>query len=188
MRSESERRHLLPIWSGRPFLLNRKMSGKQAYRRTSHINGYVCPAKRLSTGWDASTAVFRNMKIISCFRLRSCFELFEMFFEVKKSSFYSRFFSQTAPPAIFLGRSGRTWSFSLSTQRPNRGQSNLFGLSRWAAGGDCLKSIITTSEDWKFVVAPVVGHGLFCSRRDFSDSLGGGSLLLTFKQTIQNCF
>ena len=41
-------------------------------------------------------------------------------------------------------------------------------------GGDCLKSIITTSEDWKFVVAPAVGYGLFCSRRDFSDSLGGG--------------
>jgi len=56
------------------------------------------------------------MKIISYFRLRSCFELFEMFFEVKKSSFYSRFFSQTAPLAIFLGRSGRTGSFSLSTQ------------------------------------------------------------------------
>ena len=29
--------------------------------------------------------------------LRSCFDLFEMFFEVKKSSFSSRFFSQTAP-------------------------------------------------------------------------------------------
>ena len=37
------------------------------------------------------------MKIISYFRLRSCFELFEMFFEVKKSSFSSRFFSQIAP-------------------------------------------------------------------------------------------
>ena len=29
--------------------------------------------------------------------LRSCFDLFEMFFEVKKSSFSSRFFSQIAP-------------------------------------------------------------------------------------------
>ena len=29
--------------------------------------------------------------------LRSCFNLFEMFFEVKKSSFSSRFFSQIAP-------------------------------------------------------------------------------------------
>ena len=47
------------------------------------------------------------------------------------------------------------------------------GLSR-SDWGDCLKSIITTSEDWKFVVAPAVGYGLFCSRRDFSDSLGGG--------------
>jgi len=28
---------------------------------------------------------------------RSCFDLFEMFFEVKKSSFSSRFFSQIAP-------------------------------------------------------------------------------------------
>ena len=41
-------------------------------------------------------------------------------------------------------------------------------------GGDCLKSIITTFVDWKFVVAPAVGYGLFCSRRDFSDSLGVG--------------
>ena len=30
-------------------------------------------------------------------RLRSCFDLFEMFFEVKESSFSSRFFSQIAP-------------------------------------------------------------------------------------------
>ena len=29
--------------------------------------------------------------------IRSCFDLFEMFFEVKKSSFSSRFFSQIAP-------------------------------------------------------------------------------------------
>jgi len=29
--------------------------------------------------------------------LRSCFELFEMFFEVKRPSFSSRFFSQIAP-------------------------------------------------------------------------------------------
>jgi len=29
--------------------------------------------------------------------LRSCFDLFEMFFEVKKSPFSSRFFSQIAP-------------------------------------------------------------------------------------------
>jgi len=29
--------------------------------------------------------------------IRSCFDLFEMFFEVKKSPFSSRFFSQIAP-------------------------------------------------------------------------------------------
>ena len=47
--------------------------------------------------------------------LRSCFDLFEMFFEVKKSSFSSRFFSQTAPlssleeavePEVFHSRPG----------------------------------------------------------------------------------
>ena len=47
--------------------------------------------------------------------LRSCFDLFEMFFEVKKSSFSSHFFSQTAPlssleeavePEVFHSRPG----------------------------------------------------------------------------------
>ena len=46
---------------------------------------------------------------------------------------------------------------------------------RYFQGGDCLKSKSTPSEDWKFVVSPVVGYRLFNSRRDFSDSLGGGT-------------
>ena len=36
-------------------------------------------------------------EILSELKVRSCFDLFEMFFEVKKSSFSSRFFSQIAP-------------------------------------------------------------------------------------------
>ena len=40
---------------------------------------------------------FKVMQVIFYILLRSCFDLFEMFFEVKESSFSSRFFSQIAP-------------------------------------------------------------------------------------------
>ena len=68
-----------------------------------------------------------------------------MFFEVKKSSFSSRFLSQTTSLSS-LGRSGRNWSFSLSTQRPIRGQSNLFGLPRWAAGKELALNLQTNNS------------------------------------------
>ena len=45
-------------------------------------------------------------------------------------------------------------------------------------GRDCLKSKSPPCEDWKFVVAPVVGYRLFNSSRDFSDSLGRGKPVL----------
>ena len=80
--------------------------------------------------------------------LRSCFELFEMFFEVKKSSFSSRFFSQIAP---------------LSS----------------------LEEAVETEVFHSQPSARTEGN------RTCSDCRGeqqGKSLLLTFKQTIQNSF
>ena len=53
---------------------------------------------------------------------------------------------QSDSTAIFLGRSGRNWSFLLSTQRPNRGQSNLFGLPRWAAGKELALNLQTNNS------------------------------------------
>ena len=81
-------------------------------------------------------------------RLRSCFELFEMFFEVKRSSFSSRFFSQIA---------------ALSS----------------------LEEAVETEVFHSQPSARTEGN------RTCSDCRGeqqGKSLLLTFKQTIQNSF
>ena len=44
----------------------------------------------------------------------------------------------------------------------------------WGRGGDCLKSQIFLSENRKSVSGLVSGYGVFQSREDFSDSLGGG--------------
>jgi len=46
---------------------------------------------------DSQGLNYKYTKLIGKLTLRSCFELFEMFFEVKRSSFSSRFFSQIAP-------------------------------------------------------------------------------------------
>ena len=75
---------------------------KDLFRIPEEVFFYVyVPPECYGKSWGKS-------KTDQALNLRSCFELFEMFFEVKKSSFYSRFFSQTAPLPIFLGRSGRT--------------------------------------------------------------------------------
>ena len=52
----------------------------------------LCFTNLCTLGLLAIIRQFNNASII-----RSCFDLFEMFFEVKKSSFSSRFFSQIAP-------------------------------------------------------------------------------------------
>ena len=49
------------------------------------------------------------------------------------------------------------------------GQSGIDGVE----GGDCLKSQIFLSENRKSVSGLVSGYGVFQSREDFSDSLGG---------------
>ena len=45
----------------------------------------------------------------------------------------------------------------------------------WGRGGDCLKSQIFLSENRKSVSGLVSGYGVFQSREDLSDSLGGGN-------------
>jgi len=103
--------------------------------------------------------------------LRSCLDLFEMFFEVKKSSFSSRFFSQTAPlssleeavvPEVFHSRPGD------------------------------IRHLVNISA---YFVETEVFHSQPGARtegnRTCSDCRGeqqGKNLLLTFKQTIQNSF
>jgi len=126
--------------------------------------------------------------------LRSCFDLFEMFFEVKKSSFSSRFFSQTAPlssleeavvPEVFHSRPGDI--------------RHLVNISAYfvetevfhSQPGD-IRHLVNISA---YFVETEVFHSQPGARtegnRTCSDCRGeqqGKSLLLTFKQTIQNSF
>ena len=64
---------------------------KDLFRIPEEVFFYVyVPPECYGKSWGKS-------KTDQALNLRSCFELFEMFFEVKKSSFSSRFFSQIAP-------------------------------------------------------------------------------------------
>ena len=64
---------------------------KDLFRIPEEVFFYVyVPPECYGKSWGKS-------KTDQASNLRSCFELFEMFFEVKNSSFSSRFFSQIAP-------------------------------------------------------------------------------------------
>ena len=103
--------------------------------------------------------------------LRSCFDLFEMFFEVKKSSFSSHFFSQTAP----LSSLEEAVEPEVFHSQPSD-----------------IRHLVNISA---YFVETEVFHSQPGARtegnRTCSDCRGeqqGKSLLLTFKQTIQNSF
>jgi len=125
--------------------------------------------------------------------LRSCFDLFEMFFEVKKSSFSSRFFSQTAPlssleeavePEVFHSQPGdirhlvNISAYSVETEvfHSQPGDIRHFNISAYFVETEVFHSQPSARTE---------------GNRTCSDCRGeqqGKSLLLTFKQTIQNSF
>ena len=125
--------------------------------------------------------------------LRSCFDLFEMFFEVKKSSFSSRFFSQTAPlssleeavePEVFHSQPSAIRHFNISAYSV---ETEVFH----SQPGD-IRHLVNISA---YFVETEVFHSQPGARtegnRTCSDCRGeqqGKNLLLTFKQTIQNSF
>ena len=126
--------------------------------------------------------------------LRSCFDLFEMFFEVKKSSFSSRFFSQTAPlssleeavePEVFHSQPGDI--------------RHLVNISAYFVETEVFHSQPSDIRHLVNISAYFVETEVFHSQpgartegnRTCSDCRGEQqrkSLLLTFKQTIQNSF
>ena len=125
--------------------------------------------------------------------LRSCFDLFEMFFEVKKSSFSSHFFSQTAPlssleeavePEVFHSQPGAI--------------RHLINISAYFVETEVFHSQPSAIRHFNisaYSVETEVFHSQPSARtegnRTCSDCRGeqqGKSLLLTFKQTIQNSF
>ena len=131
-----------------------------------------------------------NMKKI----LEAVFELFEMFFEVKKSSFSSRFFSQTAPlssleeavePEVFHSQPGDI--------------RHLVNISAYfvetevfhSQPGD-IRHLVNISA---YSVETEVFHSQPGARTEGNRTCSvcrgeqqGKNLLLTFKQTIQNSF
>ena len=103
--------------------------------------------------------------------LRSCLELFELFFEVNKSSFSSRFFSQTAPLSS-LEEAVETEVFH---SQPGAIR-HLVNISAYSVETEVFHSQPGARTE---------------GNRTCSDCRGeqqGKSLLLTFKQTIQNSF
>ena len=136
-----------------------------------------------------------NLRLLIFFMLlRSCFDLFEMFFEVKKSSFSSRFFSQKAPlsslegavePEVFHSRPGDI--------------RHLVNISAYFVETEVFHSQSSDIRHLVNISAYFVETEVFHSQpsartegnRTCSDCRGeqqGKSLLLTFKQTIQNSF
>ena len=87
---------------------------------------------------------------------------------------------QSDSTAIFLGRSGRNWSFSLSTQRPNRGQSNLFGLPRWAAGKELALNLQTNNSKQLLITCV---FGIFGGTLLQTAVSHGNKISLTYKKS-----
>ena len=125
--------------------------------------------------------------------LRSCFDLFEMFFEVKKSSFSSRFFSQTAPlsslkeavePEVFHSRPGdirhlvNISAYSVETEvfHSQPGDIRHFNISAYFVETEVFHSQPSAQTEGNRTCSVCRGEQQ------------GKSLLLTFKQTIQNSF
>ena len=148
--------------------------------------------------------------------LRSCFDLFEMFFEVKKSSFSSRFFSQTAPlssleeavePEVFHSQPGdirHLVNISAYSVEPEVFHSrpgdirHLVNISAYFVETEVFHSQPSAIRHFN-ISAYSVETEVFHSRpgartegnRTCSVCRGeqqGKNLLLTFKQTIQNSF
>ena len=149
--------------------------------------------------------------------LRSCFDLFEMFFEVKKSSFSSRFFSQTAPlssleeavePEVFHSQPGdirhlvNISAYFVETEVFHSQPGDIRHLVNISAYSVETEVFHSQSSDIRHLVnisAYSVETEVFHSQpgartegnRTCSDCRGeqqGKNLLLTFKQTIQNSF
>ena len=148
------------------------------------------------------------MKIISYFRLRSSFELLEMFFEVKKSSatkttlivaqgystaLLGNTFALFHRPRVQRGTLGQ--HFRTSSSPKGAGQNDVWmkeTLHFIPASSVRRHRSLSSLEE---AVEPEVFHSQPSARtegnRTCSDCRGGQqgeSLLLTFKQTIQNCF
>ena len=126
--------------------------------------------------------------------LRSCFDLFEMFFEVKKSSFSSRFFSQTAP----LSSLEEAVEPEVFHSRPSD-IKHLVNISAYFVETEVFHSQSSDIRHLVNISAYSVETEVFHSQpsartegnRTCSDCRGeqqGKNLLLTFKQTIQNSF
>ena len=91
---------------------------------------------RHECSWQLQKKLCRDLEaVLNCLKCSLRWKIF-IFFPLLQSD----------STVIFLGRSGRNWSFSLSTQRPNRGQSNLFGLPRWAAGEELAPNLQTNNS------------------------------------------
>ena len=78
------------------------MDSLQQYGRPAALQPHVWPGHQGCPGGAHHADSIRMHYFedfgVPCHQgIRSCFELFEMFFEVKRSSFSSRFFSQIAP-------------------------------------------------------------------------------------------
>ncbi len=159
-----------------------------------------------------------NLRLLIFFMLlRSCFELFEMFFEVKKSSFSSRFFSQTAPlssleeavePEVFHSRPSdikhlvNISAYFVETEvfhsRPGDIR-HLVNISAYFVETEVFHS---QSSDIRhlvnisaYSVETEVFHSQSSARTEGNRTCSvcrgeqqGKNLLLTFKQTIQNSF
>ena len=148
--------------------------------------------------------------------LRSCLELFELFFEVNKSSFSSRFFSQTAPlsslegavePEVLHSRPGdirhlvNISAYFVETEVFHSQSSAIrhFNISAYFVETEVFHSQPSDIRHLVNISAYSVETEVFHSQpsartegnRTCSDCRGeqqGKNLLLTFKQTIQNSF
>ena len=147
--------------------------------------------------------------------LRSCFDLFEMFFEVKKSSFSSRFFSQTAPlsslkeavePEVFHSRPGdirhlvNISAYSVETEvfHSQPGDIRHFNISAYFVETEVFHSQPGDIRHFNisaYFVETEVFHSQPSAQTEGNRTCSvcrgeqqGKSLLLTFKQTIQNSF
>ena len=135
-----------------------------------------------------------NLRLLIFFMLlRSCFDLFEMFFEVKKSSFSSHFFSQTAPlssleeavePEVFHSRPGdirhlvNISAYFVETEvfHSQPGDIRHFNISAYSVETEVFHSRPGARTEGNRTCSVCRGEQQ------------GKNLLLTFKQTIQNSF
>ena len=151
--------------------LSEKMVAMASFSGENAAVGFLCrrDQETFSTQTIAENGLLETFGDV--WRQRSCFDLFEMFFEVKESSFSSRFFSQIAP----LSSLEEAVEPEVFHSQPS-----------------AIRHLINISA---FFIETEVYHSQPSARtkgnRTCSGCRGGQqgkSLLLTFKQTIQNSF